>query len=124
MGYRDSECIICREHAVLVCPRCDARTCEGHGVQTGEAPNPWCSLCERERQELMALNADGETIRAAGVPKDDRFTRDPPFAHLLLHALSRPFRRRRARREADAEFRARSRDDIARWRAPHDRPEE
>lgn len=49
--------------------------------------------------------------------RGDQISTSINIARLLANAVSRPFRRRRARREAEREFQSRTPEAIAAWRA-------
>lgn len=118
MTYRSSTCAFCENVAGLACPRCSARVCAEHGPKR----HAHCSECEEERLYLVEVAETEEILRSPEIfegagYRGDQLSTTINILRLVANAISRPFRRRRARREAEDEFRARTPEGIAAWRA-------
>ncbi|MFO0642365.1 MAG: hypothetical protein U0183_24265 [Polyangiaceae bacterium] len=118
MTYRSSACAFCENVATLACPRCAQRVCATHGPER----HAHCAECERERVYLVEVAETEEILRSPEIfegrgYRGDQISTSINIARLLANAVSRPFRRRRARREAEREFQSRTPEAIAAWRA-------
>jgi hypothetical protein len=102
--------------AADACPRCAARVCSGH------AGAPWCAICARERDDDVTFAVMAATLKSPTMlDLDDRRGMGSAgiafnAGSVLIHAALRPWRKWRARRDAEEAFARKPAEEIAAWR--------
>jgi hypothetical protein len=132
-AYRDAQCAFCNGLPSGSCERCRAPRCEGHRSKKV----PWCAACEDERRDALELAIAEAGLRTPEMGEFEEGPGDeigPPsstasiggtlamlrnVATLVgnisrwgLSLLTEPFRKREARRLAQAAFDAESPEEI------------
>jgi hypothetical protein len=89
------------------------RVCATHG-----RPASWCAVCERERQDEVEFAVAAASLRSPTMLDPDSPGGSIAFnaASVLINAALRPWRKRRARQDAERAFATKPAEEIAAWR--------